>query len=144
MWVLHTSGRCGHYLCTGSLPCGEGSAGFGVHPRAPAVPALMASHEEAPNQTWPLENSQWVFTSWFAVAHFQQPFFLLRIFTVIKRQTKHISKGKQLGWWMCPAKEGCRHIPQAARRNEPFLLLRDTNPMARFHPARSLSDKSQQ
>lgn len=90
------------------------------------------------------EISQWVFTSWFPVADFQPIFFLLKIFTAIKWQTKPISKGKQLGWWMCPAKEGCKHAPQAARRNEPFLQLRDTNPAARFHPACSPSNKPPQ
>lgn len=46
------------------------------------------------------ESSQWVFNNWFPVADFRQIFFLLKIFTAIKWQTKPVSKGKQFGRWM--------------------------------------------
>lgn len=143
-WVLHTPGICGHYLYTERDNWG---GKHWVHPRAPAVPALMSSHPKGDGATGVTgeESSQWVFTNWFPVAHFQQIVFPLKNFhTAIKWQTKPISKGKQLGWRTCPAKEGCKHTPQAVKRNEPFLRLRDTNPRARFHPACSPSNKPPQ
>lgn len=60
-----------------------------VHPRAPAVPVLMASHGETPNQTWPQVPSEGKAPSGSSPAGLllhtsNKSFFLLRIFTVLK------------------------------------------------------------